>query len=559
MADFLMDRPGVWWFAGDRLAVGALLLLGLAASAAMRRRPARAHRVLLLAMVGAIVAPLASQLARVQGWGLWVGRRRPIDRRFPDRRRRDRRIGRSGISRSSARRVTPGAPGGGAAPSRRLRRSPRRRPRSPTVPERPVVRTGPSISLGGVLLASWGLLSGLCLARLVASMIAGAGSSPGPDRSRTRRWLEPPGSPRRGWGSACGPVLRESPHVRCPAIWCWGRRPIILLPERDRAGIARRLGRRLLPRAGPLGAARPLVGAARRGARLPAPLASAGVVGQASAESTERAGLRRLGAVHRSGGRRLCRVAAGAGPAAEDGAGAVGGLEPSRADRPRPAYPRRASDRAGGRPALGVRQRDDRGPGRLGDRPGADAARRSRRMRSRRTIAPAASRAPAKPAEKPAAKRRVDPRHGPRARRQAGRRCARPLAGHTQGPVADLGAPQGSASQDPRPQAETLAEATTDAEGRFEVAADFDPDRYVHEDGFGREPGRHVPRVGLLSSRIKDDATEVTLRLAPQVPIRGRLLTPSGMPAAGVRVVLQNFLRRGERGDGCRLGRLPTT
>ncbi len=41
------------------------------------------------------------------------------------------------------------------------------------------------------------------------------------------------------------------------------------------------------------------------------------------------------------------------------------------------------------------------------------------------------------------------------------------------------------------------------------------------------------PGVGLLSSRIKDDANEVTLRLAPQVPIRGRLLTPSGVPGGG--------------------------
>ena len=58
------------------------------------------------------------------------------------------------------------------------------------------------------------------------------------------------------------------------------------------------------------------------------------------------------------------------------------------------------------------------------------------------------------------------------------------------------------------------------------------------------------PGVGLLSSRIKGDADEVTLRLAPQVPIRGRLLTPSGVPAAGVRVVLDNFYDGESEGMG---------
>ena len=101
-----------------------------------------------------------------------------------------------------------------------------------------------------------------------------------------------------------------------------------------------------------------------------------------------------------------------------------------------------------------------------------------------------------------------------------------------------------------RPQAETLADATTDAEGRFEVAAEFDPELYVHLDGLDVNLVVTFPGVGLLSSRIKGDADEVTLRLAPQVPIRGRLLTPSGVPAAGVRVVLDNFYDGESEGMG---------
>src|SRR5947209_17815507 len=48
------------------------LLLGAAASRALAARPARAHRLLLLTLVAALVTPLLSQTARLQGWGLFV-------------------------------------------------------------------------------------------------------------------------------------------------------------------------------------------------------------------------------------------------------------------------------------------------------------------------------------------------------------------------------------------------------------------------------------------------------------------------------------------------------
>ena len=47
--------------------------------------------------------------------------------------------------------------------------------------------------------------------------------------------------------------------------------------------------------------------------------------------------------------------------------------------------------------------------------------------------------------------------------------------------------------------------------------------------------------MGMLAHLVKAGTTEVTLRLAPEVVIRGRLLTPGGMPAAGVRVTLHDF------------------
>src|SRR5438105_932214 len=46
------------------------LLLGAAVSIVWARRPARAHRLLLLTLVAALVTPLLSQTVRLWGWGL---------------------------------------------------------------------------------------------------------------------------------------------------------------------------------------------------------------------------------------------------------------------------------------------------------------------------------------------------------------------------------------------------------------------------------------------------------------------------------------------------------
>ncbi len=45
----------------------------------------------------------------------------------------------------------------------------------------------------------------------------------------------------------------------------------------------------------------------------------------------------------------------------------------------------------------------------------------------------------------------------------------------------------------------------------------------------------------MLSHPAKADEAEVTLRLPPEVPIRGRLLTPAGKPASDVRVTVNGF------------------
>ena len=105
--------------------------------------------------------------------------------------------------------------------------------------------------------------------------------------------------------------------------------------------------------------------------------------------------------------------------------------------------------------------------------------------------------------------------------------------------------------------AAVLGETPTDANGKFALSADFDPDRYNHQDGSNVMLLVKVPGMGMLAHLVERGATELALRLAPEVLIRGRLLTPSGVPAAGVRVTLQDFFND-EMSEGMGVGMTPT-
>ena len=107
-----------------------------------------------------------------------------------------------------------------------------------------------------------------------------------------------------------------------------------------------------------------------------------------------------------------------------------------------------------------------------------------------------------------------------------------------------------------------LASDDTGTDGRFTLAADVKPEELasllilVFARGFG--PHAHYLkkfRQTLDASQL--DTTVATLRLAPVVPIRGRLLTPSGMPAAGVRVTL-NMVHGNETQDALQFGSDPS-
>ena len=77
----------------------------------------------------------------------------------------------------------------------------------------------------------WLILSGLAAARLLASLPMGLRAVRRARSVADETLAAAAAAAAARLGLSATPVLRTSPRVRCPAIWCWGRRPIILLPE----------------------------------------------------------------------------------------------------------------------------------------------------------------------------------------------------------------------------------------------------------------------------------------------------------------------------------------
>ena len=104
---------------------------------------------------------------------------------------------------------------------------------------------------------------------------------------------------------------------------------------------------------------------------------------------------------------------------------------------------------------------------------------------------------------------------------------------------------------------EVLASAQTGADGAFSLSADYDRDRYQRHTGSDATLLVKAPEAGMLPIAVKTDTADVNLRLAPEVVIHGRLLTPGGMPASGVRVALDSFYND-QAQEGMHVGLKPT-
>ncbi|MHC4320410.1 MAG: M56 family metallopeptidase, partial [Planctomycetota bacterium] len=164
----------------------AWLAAGVALSLILERRPARAHGALLLCMIAAVLTPIISVAFRALGWGMLSA------------------LGTAALA-------------------------------SDQMP--PALDATRSSVAGGLLTwelavgSAWLALSAVAASRLVVSAVRGRRLlasaqtiSDGPVADLAR-------AAARKLGLRRVPVVLVSPDIACPAIWCWGRPPCLLLPE----------------------------------------------------------------------------------------------------------------------------------------------------------------------------------------------------------------------------------------------------------------------------------------------------------------------------------------
>ena len=214
MNNRLMFQPGASLIGDVLWQSGLFLGIGLVLSLALNRSASLAHRVLVLAMVGALVTPLFSQIVQRVGWGFLstsVPHSPPV------------------VATSTAAISSFDSLSGTVQPTW-TEPVPTRTRRDGAEHLSTVDQPITTISTRAALMGLWCVLSGLSLARLVVSLVLGR-------RIIGRARPIACESTEQDVDTACTRLgLRyvrscASSRVACPAIWCWGRRPVIVLPE----------------------------------------------------------------------------------------------------------------------------------------------------------------------------------------------------------------------------------------------------------------------------------------------------------------------------------------
>ena len=124
--------------------------------------------------------------------------------------------------------------------------------------------------------------------------------------------------------------------------------------------------------------------------------------------------------------------------------------------------------------------------------------------------------------------------------------------------------PRGWYKEKPETREKMLALGKTNAGGRFELVADFDGEGYPGRMVIVKTVGAGLSGQNFVSETVKEESGEgerLTFKLRPTATIEGRLLTPAGAPAVGVKVLLEDF-RDSENeleGDGSPPGTSATT
>jgi beta-lactamase regulating signal transducer with metallopeptidase domain len=210
ISDIFAHHPWLWPLAWQST---LCLAAGLGGSLALRKHAVRAHQVLLLGLVAAVLIPALSQVVKQNQWGLLVAERAvatPEHRPLP-------------------------APADFVIPDQPMSTEPAS-PLSPTrAPEAAPAPARTQFEWARVVLPAWLSISSVLLLRLVIQFLLGrrlAKWSEVVDDVQLRHMIEAAKS-KLGIQSEVG--VRASAQARSPVIWCWGRRPVLLVPPAPRS------------------------------------------------------------------------------------------------------------------------------------------------------------------------------------------------------------------------------------------------------------------------------------------------------------------------------------
>ncbi len=528
------------------------LTLGLAASLALRGHAARAHRLLILAMIAAIGTPLLAQVIRHRGWGLLeasVATAADVPQRTaqPSNAGSPRVFG-PGSSAPAAEVAQlgglpghsqsgfPSAFGQGGRPTQEVPAS------VPAIHSEPGSRAV-SIHWSSIALGGWLLLAVLMALRFLASLLRGIAVVRDSARLDDGTLTEASGQAVRRLGLAMRPALRSSAWVRCPSVWCWSRRPTLLVPlgmstadrsidwvaifchelahwqRRDHVSA---LFAELLVCALPWN---PLAWWTRKRLGQLAEIACDDWVLASGAAGTDYAAS-------------LLELIPQHGPvlalaAVSHRGGLIGRL-------------RHILDERRSNPRIGTRWAILTGAGMA-------LAASAIALAQARPLIPAPEFSNSRPADDETSKKGDVMGHtlagqilGPDDNPVANATVL--WVGNRKPPVAYVALPRGD-ERSRNPDIATLARGQTDAQGKFQLSARFGEDELTRYNGIRSKLVVTAPGAGMFSRElsVKDEQSEVVVRLPEEAVVHGRLLTPAGQPARDVRVTLDGFHNEKEK------------
>jgi beta-lactamase regulating signal transducer with metallopeptidase domain len=220
------------------------LAVGLVAARIWRRRAGRAHLLLILATAAALISPLLTETVRRMEWGVLpppstlpedapvvvvapsepareVRAAPPVDVPFDELRRESREP----------------AADQRAEPAREEQVATLPTPKTEPEPEpeadsaKPAWTAGIAERIPAAVAGVWLCASLILAIRLIVSLFSGGRIARGAPDETCARLLESLRDASGALGLRSPPLLRVSLLIRCPMIWCWGVRPVVLLPD----------------------------------------------------------------------------------------------------------------------------------------------------------------------------------------------------------------------------------------------------------------------------------------------------------------------------------------